>query len=66
MTDNNNIENAYSLFKGVPFGVYLGQQERTNEIDERIFQRNFLSSPLEPNYDPRPISQNTVIFLDYL
>lgn len=56
MTDNNNIENAYSLFKGVPFGVYLGQQERTNEIDERIFQRNFPSSPLEPNYDPRPIS----------
>ena len=36
MTDNNNIENAYSLLKGVPFGVYLGQQERTNELDERI------------------------------
>lgn len=56
MTDNNNIENAYSLLKGVPFGVYLGQQERTNELDERIFKRNFPSVPLEPNYDPRPIS----------
>ena len=27
-----------------------------DELDERIFNRNFPSVPLEPNYDPRPIS----------
>lgn len=51
-----NTNDAYKNINGVPSGVYVGQFERTTELDNRILERSFPSEPLQPNYDPRPIS----------
>jgi hypothetical protein len=41
---------------GVVEGVYYGQQERVDEINDRYQERQFSDFPLEPNYSPRSIS----------
>lgn len=41
---------------GVPSGVYYGQNERTDELNSRMTSRQFPDSPLQPNFDPRPVS----------
>lgn len=41
---------------GVVEGVFYGQNERTDELNNRIIERNYPDIPLKPNYDPRPIS----------
>ena len=51
-----STQEAYQNISSIPKGVYIGQFERTTELDNRILERNFPSQPLEPNYDPRPIS----------
>tara|TARA_B100000424_G_C22704226_1_gene383838 strand:+ start:82 stop:642 length:561 start_codon:yes stop_codon:yes gene_type:complete len=56
MNENNIIENAYSEIRGIPFGVFVGQHDRTDELNDRIFKRNIPTLELEPNFDPRPIS----------
>ena len=53
MASTNEV---YKNINGIPSGAYIGQFERTTELDNRILERNFPSAPLEPNYDPRPIS----------
>lgn len=40
---------------GVPEGVYYGQNERVDEINNRMGTRYFSDSPLQPNFDPRSI-----------
>ena len=53
MASTNEV---YKNINGIPSGVYIGQFERTTELDNRILARRFPSAPLQPNYDPRPIS----------
>ena len=48
---NNNNNKIF----GVHEGVYYGQNERVDELNTRIKSRQFPDSPLEPNFDPRPI-----------
>jgi hypothetical protein len=40
---------------GVPVGVYYGQNERVDELNDRIGSRYFPDSPLQPNFDPRSV-----------
>lgn len=41
---------------GVPKGLMYGQQERVDELNERINKRQFSDRPLAPNFAPRPIT----------
>jgi len=42
--------------QGVHQGVQYGQNERVDELNERIRSRVVADSPLEPSFDPRPVS----------
>jgi len=43
-------------------GLYLGQYDRTEELNERLMDRNIPSALLKPNYDPRPMGTKRVRF----
>lgn len=47
---------------GLPEYVYYGQNERVDELNQRIKSRQFPDSPLEPNFDPRPIPTKYALF----
>ncbi len=47
---------------GVVQGVAYGQQERIDELNDRISSRHFPDVPLQPNYDPRPVPTKYSIF----
>jgi hypothetical protein len=51
-----NTQQTSSNFYGVPHGVLYGQNERVDELNERISARNAPDTHLKPNYDPRPVS----------
>lgn len=51
-----------SEIHGIPQYVYYGQNERVDELNDRIGSRQFADSPLEPNYDPRPIPTKYSLF----
>ena len=40
---------------GLPEYLYYGQNERVDELNDRIKTRQFSDSPLQPNFDPRPV-----------
>jgi len=40
---------------GLPQYLYYGQFERVDEVNDRIASRQFPDSPLQPNFDPRPV-----------
>lgn len=40
---------------GVTQGVYYGQNERVDELNSRLASRHFPDSPLEPNFNMRPV-----------
>lgn len=40
---------------GLPNFLYQGQNERVDELNDRIQTRYFPNSPLQPNFDPRPV-----------
>jgi hypothetical protein len=42
--------------------AYYCNQERTQELNNRIYERNIPGGSLEPNYDPRPSSTKFQIF----
>ena len=46
---------AQSRMYGLPDGVYYCQQERTQQLNNRIAHRNIPSGPLEPQFSPRPV-----------
>lgn len=48
--------------QGVVNGVYYGQQERTDELNHRITERQFPDSPLEPNFAPRSVPTKYSLF----
>ncbi len=47
---------------GVHQGVQYGQNERVDELNNRISSRFVSDSPLEPNFDPRPVSTKYAVF----
>jgi hypothetical protein len=49
LQNNNKI-------KGLVEGVQYGQFERVDELNSRLTSRQFSDSPLEPNFDIRPVS----------
>lgn len=55
------IDNTNSLY-GVPNGVFYGQNERTDELNDRIKTRQFSDYPLRPNFDPRPVPTKYSLF----
>jgi len=50
-----NINQNDSQLYGVHQGVLYGQNERVEELNERLTSRNLSDTPLKPNYDPRPV-----------
>lgn len=48
--------------QGVVDGIYYGQNERLDELNNRIKDRQFADSPLEPNYSPRSIPTKYSLF----
>jgi len=56
-----NINNNTPIY-GIPQGIYYGQNERVDEINERIYDRNKSDSILEPNFDPRPVPTKYSLF----
>ena len=42
-------------FKTLPQYLFVGQHKRTDELNERIFDRSEPQQPLAPNFDPRPV-----------
>jgi len=55
------LQNNNKLY-GVIDGVAYGQHERVDELNDRISSRSFPDSPLEPNFDPRPVPTKYSIF----
>lgn len=49
---NNKIQ---GIMPNVP-GILYGQYQRLDELNTRISSRQFSDNPLQPNYDPRPVS----------
>uniref|UniRef100_A0A6C0C5U8 Uncharacterized protein n=1 Tax=viral metagenome TaxID=1070528 RepID=A0A6C0C5U8_9ZZZZ len=43
-------------------GAYFCQQNRTTELSNRIYERNVPTTPLQMNYDPRPVDTKFVQF----
>ena len=44
-----------STILGLPQYLYYGQNERVDELNDRIATRHFSDSPLQPNFDPRSV-----------
>ena len=40
---------------GLPEHLYYGQNERVDELNDRMASRHFPDSPLQPNFDPRSV-----------
>jgi len=47
---------------GIIQGYYSGQQDRVDELNDRIFARYVPDNNLRPNYDPRPVSTKYAFF----
>jgi hypothetical protein len=50
------------LLDGVHRGCYYGQQDRVDELNTRIQDRQIPDRPLAPNYDPRPVPTKYSLF----
>lgn len=50
-----NLQQPQYNLHGVQQGVLYGQNERVDELNDRINVRNVPGTPLKPNYDPRPV-----------
>ena len=56
-----DLQNNQRIY-GIPDGVLYGQNDRLDELNDRLSQRHFTDSPLEPNYDPRPVQTKRTLF----
>ena len=56
-----NIQDNQRIY-GIPDGVLYGQNDRADDINERMSSRHFSDSPLEPQYDPRPAQTKRTLF----
>lgn len=57
-----NLSEYNKPIPGVVSGVYYGQNERLDEINNRIEARNVPDKPLPPNFDPRPVLTKYALF----
>jgi hypothetical protein len=57
-----DIDFAFQQIDGLHRGLYTGQHERLDEINERVQQRHFSDQPLQANFDPRPIPTKYSMF----
>ena len=48
--------------QGIHQGVYYGQNERVDELNDRINTRFYPDFPMQPNYNPRPVSTKYALF----
>jgi hypothetical protein len=53
--DKMELQNRDDKILGIPVGVYYGQNERVDELNNRMSTRYFPDSPLQPNFDPRSV-----------
>jgi hypothetical protein len=56
-----DIQNDSGTY-GIPNGIYYGQFERTDELNERMYERYFPDKPLQTNFDPRPVPTKYALF----
>jgi hypothetical protein len=56
------IANQQDKILGLPQYIQYQQQERVDELNDRIGSRYFPDSPLQPNFDPRPIPTKYSLF----
>jgi len=54
--------NTNNKFHGVIEGVSYGQNDRIDELNDRIYSRHFPDIPLAPNFDPRPVPTKYSLF----
>jgi hypothetical protein len=52
MTEYSTSDN---LFQGVVQGCLFGQNDRVDDLNDRMYGRYFPDNALRPNYDPRPV-----------
>jgi len=57
----NLVEQENKIF-GLPQYLEYNQQERVDELNDRISNRQFPFSPLQPNFDPRPVPTKYSLF----
>lgn len=50
-----NLQESEKIM-GIPEGIYYGQFDRVNELNNRLGSRQFPDVALQPNFDPRPLS----------
>jgi hypothetical protein len=51
-----------STILGLQQGIIYGQNERVDELNDRIQSRHYPDRPLEPNYSPIPIATKYSLF----
>jgi hypothetical protein len=56
------LQSGDNKILGVPEGIYYGQNERVDELNDRMSTRHFPDSPLQPNFDPRSVPTKYSIF----
>lgn len=54
--------NSNNLLYGVQQGIIYGQNERVDELNERLYSRNIPDISLAPNFDPRPVPTKYALF----
>lgn len=54
--------NQEEKMHGVADGITYQQNERVEDLNKRISERQFPDYPLEPNYDPRPVPTKYALF----
>lgn len=54
--------NTNDKIYGIPEGISYGQNERVDELNDRLYSRKYPDIPLAPNFDPRPISTKYSLF----
>lgn len=50
-----DLDDSSRITNGLPNGVYIGQQDRTDELNHRILERTVPNEALAPNFSPRPV-----------
>lgn len=54
--EKNNASMNVNKINGLQDGIIYGQNERVDELNNRITERFYPDSPLKPNFDPRAVS----------
>lgn len=57
-----NQQDKYIDINGIPEGIYYGQNDRVDELNDRLKERHFSDMPMKPNYEPRPVPTKYSLF----